>query len=219
MLRISLGGPALSGGRRFRQRLPVAGTISASTMHLSGAWTDEASANSCNPCDRVSRGHSVGFTQFAVTADRTPRIFANAMSSCGIGYPHPGLATTARPLTYPGRSLPERELGLSPPRSHPRFGPSCGRIGYCRPMKVPFVRTLERCAFQRFRFFFFADAQSKVQNACRTSSPDFPPVSWGKTCFVHVRGLGEKGAPPQRSSLFARLLWCCAFLYRPGQWT
>jgi hypothetical protein len=92
MLRISildgsLGGPALSGGRRFRQRLPVAGTISASTMHLSGAWTDEASANSCNPCDRVSRGHSVGFTQFAVTADRTPRIFANAMSSCGFGYP------------------------------------------------------------------------------------------------------------------------------------
>ena len=58
-----------------------------STMHLSGAWTDEASANSCNPCDRVSRGHSVGFTQFAVTADRTPRIFANAMSSCGFGYP------------------------------------------------------------------------------------------------------------------------------------
>ena len=122
------GGPALSGGRRFRQRLPVAGTISASTMHWSGAWT-EASANSCNPCDRVSRGHSVGFTQFAVTADRTPRMFANAMSSCGIGYPRPGLARTARPLTYPSRSLPERELGLSPPRSHPRFGPSCERIG------------------------------------------------------------------------------------------
>ena len=125
----SLAGPALSGGRRFRQRLPVAGTISASTMHLSGAWTDEASANSCNPCDRVSRGHSVGFTQFAVTADRTPRTFANAVSSCGIGYPRPGLATTARPLTYPSKSLPKRELGVSPPRSHPRFGPSCERIG------------------------------------------------------------------------------------------
>jgi hypothetical protein len=50
-------------------------------------------------------------------------------------------------------------------------------------MKVPFVRTLERCAFQRLQFFFFADAQSKVQNACRTSSPDFPPVLWGKTCL------------------------------------
>jgi len=105
-------------------------------MHLSGAWTDEASANSCNPCYRVSRGHSVGFTQFAVTADRTPRIFANAMSSCGIGYPRPGLARTARPLTYPSKSLPKRELGVSPPRSHPRFGPSCERIG---------VPTYERC--------------------------------------------------------------------------
>jgi hypothetical protein len=108
---------------------PSPGPISASTMHLSGAWTDEASANSCNPCDRISRGHSVGFTQFAVTADSTPRIFANAVSSCGIGYPRPGLARTARPLTYPSRSLPKRELGLSPPRSHPRFGPSCERIG------------------------------------------------------------------------------------------
>src|SRR6516162_5786675 len=98
-------------------------------MHLSGAWTDEASANSCNPCYRVSRGHSVGFTQFAVTADRTPRIFATAVSSCGIGYPRPGLARTARPLTYPSRSLPKRELGVSPPRSDPRFGPSCERIG------------------------------------------------------------------------------------------
>src|SRR5262249_3857414 len=98
-------------------------------MHLSGAWTDEASANSCNPCDRLSRRHSVGFTQFAVTADRTPRIFANAMSSCGIGYPRPGLARTARPLTYPSRSLPKRELGVNPPRSDPRFGPSCERIG------------------------------------------------------------------------------------------
>ena len=136
MLDGSLDGHALSGGRRFRQRLPVAGTISASTMHLSGAWTEEASANSCNPCDRVSRGHSVGFTQFAVTADRTPRMFANAMSSCGFGYPRPGLARKARPLTYPSRSLPERELGLSPPRSHPRFGPSCERIG---------VPTYERC--------------------------------------------------------------------------
>jgi hypothetical protein len=59
----------------------------------------------------------------------TPRIFANAVSSCGFGYPRPGLARTARPLTYPSRSLPKRELGLSPPRSHPRFGPSCERIG------------------------------------------------------------------------------------------
>ena len=124
-----LDGPALSGGLRFRQRLPVAGPISASTMHLSGAWTAEASANSCNPSDRVSRGHSVGFTQFGVTADRAPRMFANAVSSCGIGYPRPGLARTARPLTYPSRSPPKRELGVSPPRSHPRFGPSCERIG------------------------------------------------------------------------------------------
>src|SRR5690348_8634983 len=107
-------------------------------MHLSGAWTDEASANSCNPYHRVSRGHSVGFTQFAVTADRTPRMFANAVSSCGIGYPCPGLARNARPLTYPSRSLPERELGLSPPRSHPRFGPSCELIG------VPTYETVPR---------------------------------------------------------------------------
>ena len=143
------GGHALSGGWRLRQRLPVAGTISASTMHLSGAWTDEASANSCNPCDRVSRGHSVGFTQFAVTADRTPRIFATAVSSCGIGYPRPGLARTARPLTYPSRSLPKRELGVSPPRSDPRFGPSCGRIG------VPTYETARCVANRESRLPYF----------------------------------------------------------------
>jgi hypothetical protein len=56
-------------------------------------------------------------------------MFANAVSSCGIGYPRPGLARTARPLTYPSRSLPKRELRVSPPRSDPRFGPSCERIG------------------------------------------------------------------------------------------
>jgi hypothetical protein len=113
-------------------------------MHLSGAWTDEASANSCNPCDRVSRGHSVGFTQFTVTADGAPRMFANAVSSCGFGYPRPGLARKARPLTYPSRSLPQRELGLSPPRSHPRFGPSCELIG------VPTYETA-RCVANRER--------------------------------------------------------------------
>ena len=118
-------------------------------MHLSGAWTDEASANSCNPCDRVSRGHSVGFTQFAVTADRTPRIFATAVSSCGIGYPRPGLARTARPLTYPSRSLPKRELGVSPPRSDPRFGPSCGRIG------VPTYETARCVANRESRLPYF----------------------------------------------------------------
>jgi hypothetical protein len=146
-------------------------------MHLSGAWTDEASANSCNPCDRVSRGHSVGFTQFAVTADRTPRIFANAVSSCGIGYPRPGLARMARPLTYPSRSLPKRELGVSPPRSDPRFGPSCERIGYCRPMKASFLRFVQ-CArsnvvcSSRLRFFFFADAQSKIGERLPKKFPD-----------------------------------------------
>ena len=178
-------------------------------MHLSGAWTDEASANSCNPCDRVSRGHSVGFTQFAVTADRTARIFANAMSSCGIGYPRPGLARKARPLTYPSRSLPERELGLSPPRSHPRFGPSCERIGCRRSMKVPFGAHARTLCVPAAAIFLFADAQSKMQNACRTNSPDFPPVLLGETRFVHVRGLGETGVLPEKSSLFAWLFWCC----------
>ena len=194
--------------------MPVAGTISASTMHLGGAWTDEASANSCNPCDRVSQGHSVGFTQFAVTADRTPRIFANAVSSCGIGYPRPGLARTARPLTYPSRSLPERELGLSPPRSHPRFGPSCERIGYCRPMKpshsVPFgAHARMSCVPAGCDVSFLLMCDLKMQNACRTNSPDFPPVLLGETRFVHVRGLGETGALAQKSSLFVALLWCC----------
>src|SRR5690242_12702178 len=136
-------------------------------MHLSGAWTDEASANSCNPYHRVSRGHSVGFTQFAVTADRTPRMFANAVSSCGIGYPRPGLARMARPLTYPSRSLPERELGLSPPRSHPRFGPSCELIGM--PTYESVTQRPVRCAHSNavrssrlpVAMFRFADVQSK----------------------------------------------------------
>ena len=136
MLRVSPAALHLVVGGGSGRDCPSPEQSRPSTMHLSGAWTDEASANSCNPCDRVSRGHSVGFTQFAVTADRTPRIFANAMSSCGIGYPRPGLARTARPLTYPSKSLPKRELGVSPPRSHPRFGPSCERIG---------VPTYERC--------------------------------------------------------------------------
>jgi hypothetical protein len=182
-------------------------------MHLSGAWTDEASANSCNPYHRVSRGHSVGFTQFAVTADRTPRMFANAVSSCGIGYPCPGLARNARPLTYPSRSLPERELGLSPPRSHPRFGPSCELIGM--PIYESVTQRPVRCAHSnavrssRLRCFVLLMCNLKMQNACRTDSPNFPPVLLGETRYVHVRGLGETGALAQKSFLFAALLWCC----------
>jgi hypothetical protein len=53
----SLDGPALSGGRRFRQRLPVAGTISASTMHLSGAGRTRR-RRTVATLHRVSRGHS-----------------------------------------------------------------------------------------------------------------------------------------------------------------
>ena len=63
----------------------------------------------CSNCDHCY------FTQFAVTADTTPRMFASVVSSCGIGYPRPGLARTARPLTYPSRRFQSESLDLIPP--------------------------------------------------------------------------------------------------------
>jgi hypothetical protein len=130
-----------------------------------------------------------------------------------VGYPCPGLARNARPLTYPSRSLPERELGLSPPRSHPRFGPSCELIGM--PTYESVTQRPVRCAHSnavrssRLRCFVLLMCNLKMQNACRTDSPNFPPVLLGETRYVHVRGLGETGALAQKSFLFAALLWCC----------
>ena len=124
----SLDGPALSGEAAVQAEIARRRTNLCLDHALERSLDGRDVGEQLQPF-RVSRGHSVGFTQFAVTADRTPRMFANAVSSCGIGYPRPGLARTTRPLTYPRRSLPERGLGLSPPRSHPRFGPSCELIG------------------------------------------------------------------------------------------